>query len=69
MEVEVYKKLKDSKEVQRRANDIFAKYFDPESLYEVNVPAKIVEELTQETKKQQVFFEFRFFFIIFSSFF
>jgi hypothetical protein len=54
MEVEVYKKQTNAAELQRRANDIFAKYFDPDSIYEVNVPSKICEELKAEMQKQQV---------------
>jgi len=52
MEIESYKKISDQKEVQARANELYVKYFDPESLYELNVPSSITDELALEMKKQ-----------------
>ena len=53
MEIEVYRKLTDQEIIQQTANEIFSKYFDPESIYELNVPSSVRDQLTAEIKKQQ----------------
>ncbi len=49
-EIENYKELTDSDEIQKKAEEIFEIYFQPHSPYEINISASIVDQVQSELK-------------------